>query len=692
MICRFRPENETEIKKGSRSVIELPEESDQQLTATIDEKEYPFSYDKIFKPFSTQDEVYDRVGKRIVEGVIRGYNGAVIAYGQTGSGKTHTILGPGFDGNPLPQGASADPGILPRMLRDLFAGVLANSSSKVEFEVRASYIEIYRELVKDLLAPGSVREMESLKIRSDTARGLHLPQATEVPISTVSEAMTVLQTGSEHRKTAETRSNKRSSRSHSIFLVTVFRREEGFAKVSQLYCVDLAGSERVSKSQLLQRPPDYKGTIAQWEEAKELRLREGQKINQSLLALGAVIFALATKKRGQTSTHVPYRNSKLTRLLQNCIGGNARTSMVICCSTAAYNAQETLQTLRFGQRASQIKNAPKINKHYSIKELKALLAMEQQVSRRLRARLAEAVNENKVLREIREFEDAEGVVENRGTAVSKGGVETSKTDSKDGVVMESGEDAKVAPSDQKGEVARKLFPYCTDSGHKNGEPLDGKARVNVGTVSPATHEEKQHIKSAVVALTPMKQRHARIKRPGIRELVVSFLCPLSKEVMVDPVIAMDGHTYNRRAIEIHMRSHSISPMTGNPMQRLLIPNLNLKAQMKKYYPNAKKRKKLSPFSVISISAMALVFSFLEPRWCCACAMVCREFREVSADGSLWRAHIYRDFGEFNPKLSGAVSSFKAWYKVRAIEEARKRGGRRQRRGRSTGVTMVPQDM
>ena len=283
------------------------------------------------------------------------------------SGKTYSMLGPGFDGSNVSvanEAVLADPGLIPRVMQSLFAkGVEIESENKGSFTFRASYIEIYLEQVKDLLNPNTANENSSLDIRSDKENGLQLPDATEVPLYNLLDVFDLLRRGAKHRKVAATskqwfgspllfllfywdcvscmycecdvnlESNAFSSRSHAIFIVTVSSRQSaGVTKTSQLYLCDLAGSEKVKKT-----------------EVEGLQLTEAAKINRGLLALGNVIsqLCLCSNLPPQKRPHIPYRDSKLTRLLQNCIGGNAHTSLIINCSPSEYNAPETLSTLRF---------------------------------------------------------------------------------------------------------------------------------------------------------------------------------------------------------------------------------------------------------------------------------------------------------------------------------------------------------
>lgn len=244
-------------------------------------------------------------------------------------------------------------GVIPRIVEQVFASILA-SAGNIEYTVRVSYMEIYMERIRDLLAPIN----DNLPIHEEKSRGVYVKGLLEIYVSSVNEVYEVMRRGGMARATAATNMNQESSRSHSIFVITVAQKnlETGSAKSGQLFLVDLAGSEKVGKT----------GASGQ-------TLEEAKKINKSLSALGMVINALTDKK----STHTPYRDSKLTRILQESLGGNSRTTLIVNCSPSSYNAEETVSTLRFGERAKRIENKAKINAELSPTELKVLLKKAQ---------------------------------------------------------------------------------------------------------------------------------------------------------------------------------------------------------------------------------------------------------------------------------------------------------------------------
>ncbi|EEP78127.1 kinesin heavy chain [Uncinocarpus reesii 1704] len=244
-------------------------------------------------------------------------------------------------------------GIIPRIVEQMFTSIMS-SPGNIEYTVRVSYMEIYMERIRDLLLP----QNDNLPVHEEKSRGVYVKGLLEIYVSSIQEVYEVMRRGDAARAVAATNMNQESSRSHSIFVITITQKnvETGSAKSGQLFLVDLAGSEKVGKT----------GASGQ-------TLEEAKKINKSLSALGMVINALTDGK----STHIPYRDSKLTRILQESLGGNSRTTLIINCSPSSYNDAETMSTLRFGVRAKAIKNKAKINAELSPAELKQLLKKAQ---------------------------------------------------------------------------------------------------------------------------------------------------------------------------------------------------------------------------------------------------------------------------------------------------------------------------
>ena len=293
-----------------------------------------------------QQDIFDFSIRPTVDDILNGYNGTVFAYGQTGAGKSYTMMGTNIDDD---EGR----GVIPRIVEQIFASIMT-SPSTIEYTVRVSYMEIYMERIRDLLAP----QNDNLPIHEEKNRGVYVKGLLEIYVSSVQEVYEVMRRGGNARAVAATNMNQESSRSHSIFVINVTQKnvETGSAKSGQLFLVDLAGSEKVGKT----------GASGQ-------TLEEAKKINKSLSALGMVINSLTDGK----SSHIPYRDSKLTRILQESLGGNSRTSLIINCSPSSYNDAETISTLRFGTRAKSIKNKAKVNAELSPTELKMLLKKAQ---------------------------------------------------------------------------------------------------------------------------------------------------------------------------------------------------------------------------------------------------------------------------------------------------------------------------
>eukprot|EP00299_Pterocystis_sp_00344_P019374 c9618_g1_i2.p1 GENE.c9618_g1_i2~~c9618_g1_i2.p1 ORF type:complete len:900 (+),score=304.30 c9618_g1_i2:2-2701(+) len=359
VVCRFRPQNAREIDEGGHLAVEIDPLRGQsgQTLRLVGSEQHAFTFDQVFDWNTTQAQVYEGAAKDIVESVLDGYNGTVFAYGQTGSGKTFTMEGPSID----------DPntkGIIPRMVSHVFE-LMSHASSTIEFTVKVSMIEIYLERIRDLLDSSKT----NLEVHEDKIRGVYVEDATEEYVSSPEDVFMVMKYGASLRATASTKMNEQSSRSHSIFIMEIKQRDikTESVRTGKLFLVDLAGSEKVRKTN-----------------ASGDRLEEAKNINKSLAALGNVINALTD---GNVS-HVPYRDSKLSRILQNSLGGNSKTCLVLAASPSSWNEQETLSTCRFGARAKMIKNRAVVNQEFTAAQLKLLLANAEAEIERLRMQLA----------------------------------------------------------------------------------------------------------------------------------------------------------------------------------------------------------------------------------------------------------------------------------------------------------------
>uniref|UniRef100_A0A8C9T142 Kinesin-like protein n=1 Tax=Scleropages formosus TaxID=113540 RepID=A0A8C9T142_SCLFO len=315
VMCRFRPLNSSEVTRGDKYIPKFQGED----TVVIGGK--PYVFDRVLQSNTTQEQVYNACAQKIVKDVLEGYNGTIFAYGQTSSGKTHTMEGNLHD--------SENMGIIPRIIQDIF-NYIYSMDENLEFHIKVSYFEIYLDKIRDLLDVSKT----NLSVHEDKNRVPYVKGCTERFVCSPEEVMDTIDEGKANRHVAVTNMNEHSSRSHSIFLINVKQENtQTEQKLSgKLYLVDLAGSEKVSKT-------GAEGAV----------LDEAKNINKSLSSLGNVISALA-----EGSTYVPYRDSKMTRILQDSLGGNCRTTIVICCSPSSFNEAESKSTLMFGQRTFKL--------------------------------------------------------------------------------------------------------------------------------------------------------------------------------------------------------------------------------------------------------------------------------------------------------------------------------------------------
>ncbi|XP_007647905.1 chromosome-associated kinesin KIF4A [Cricetulus griseus] len=348
---RCRPLVSKEISEGCQTCLSFVPGEPQVVVGT----DKSFTYDFVFDPSTEQEEVFNTAVAPLIKGIFKGYNATVLAYGQTGSGKTYSMGG----AYTAEQEHESSIGVIPRVIQLLFKEI--NEKSDFEFTLKVSYLEIYNEEILDLLCP-SRDKASQINIREDPKEGIKIVGLTEKTVLVASDTVSCLEQGNNARTVASTAMNSQSSRSHAIFTISIEQRKKNDKNSSfrsKLHLVDLAGSERQKKTK-----------------AEGDRLKEGININRGLLCLGNVISALGDDKKGN---FVPYRDSKLTRLLQDSLGGNSHTLMIACVSPADSNLEETLNTLRYADRARKIKNKPIINIDPQTAELNHLKQQVQQL-------------------------------------------------------------------------------------------------------------------------------------------------------------------------------------------------------------------------------------------------------------------------------------------------------------------------
>ncbi|XP_071371026.1 kinesin-like protein KIFC3, partial [Centroberyx affinis] len=321
VFCRVRPVSQEEQDSAeAKNMLSFDSEDDAVLYLSNKGKIMTFELDKVFPPQATQEEVFQEV-QSLVTSCIDGFNVCIFAYGQTGSGKTYTM-----------EGVAEDPGINQRALRLLFSEV-TEKAPDWDYKITVSMVEIYNETLRNLLGDSPSEKLD-IKMNPDGSGQLYVPGLTEFTVQSPEDINRVFELGHMNRATACTNLNEHSSRSHALLIITVagFNSATGHRTQGKLNLVDLAGSERIAKSG-----------------AEGSRLREAQCINKSLSALGDVIHALRSKH-----AHVPFRNSRLTYLLQDSLSGDSKTLMMVQVSPLLGNMSESVCSLKFAQRVRTI--------------------------------------------------------------------------------------------------------------------------------------------------------------------------------------------------------------------------------------------------------------------------------------------------------------------------------------------------
>eukprot|EP00049_Salpingoeca_infusionum_P018444 m.357284 g.357284 ORF g.357284 m.357284 type:complete len:947 (+) comp17775_c0_seq1:102-2942(+) len=359
---RVRPLNSREIERKSKLVVDMRGQqtvlfkdhvgSDDFQKFTFDHSYW--SFDKKDSHYATQEEVFNDLGGDVLKSAFDGFNACVFAYGQTGAGKSYTMMGYG-----------EEIGLIPRICEALFQRVEAQQGDNTKFSVTASYLEIYNEKVKDLLVtPGAKKSSKALRVREHPKTGPFVDGLSTHDVVDYQQIDDLMELGNQNRTTAATGMNDTSSRSHAVF--TLIFKQMSFIngvpaeKTSKINLVDLAGSERTSSTG-----------------ATGLRLKEGGNINKSLTTLGLCISALAERsnpKKKKKEAFIPYRDSVLTWLLKDSLGGNSKTIMVAAISPADINHPETLSTLHYANRAKNIVNKPIVNEDENVRIIRELRA------------------------------------------------------------------------------------------------------------------------------------------------------------------------------------------------------------------------------------------------------------------------------------------------------------------------------
>ena len=377
-----------ELDRGAECLIEMdphtqstkllvppssdPANSRAQTRKVIEEKSFTFdnsfwSHDTSDEHYAHQENVYNCLGEEFLDHNFEGYHTCIFAYGQTGSGKSYTMMG-----------TAEQPGLIPRTCEDLFQRIESNESANVSYSVRVSYFEVYNEHVRDLFQPRT-DPPHYLKIRESPTEGPYVKDLTEIQVKNYGEILKYMRMGDSSRTTASTKMNDTSSRSHAVFTIMLkqihhdYHTDETTERLARIRLVDLAGSERAKAT-----------------EAIGQRLREGSNINKSLTTLGRVIAALADPRHSRIHNPnrknrdiVPYRDSILTWLLKDSLGGNSKTAMIACIAPSDYD--ETLSTLRYADQAKHIRTKAIVNQdHVSSAEKDAQIAEMQETIRALR--------------------------------------------------------------------------------------------------------------------------------------------------------------------------------------------------------------------------------------------------------------------------------------------------------------------
>uniref|UniRef100_A0A8C7MJS6 Kinesin-like protein n=1 Tax=Oncorhynchus kisutch TaxID=8019 RepID=A0A8C7MJS6_ONCKI len=454
-----------------------------------------YTFDMVFGPAAKQIDVYKSVVCPILDEVISGYNCTVFAYGQTGTGKTFTMEGERSPNEEFTWEEDPLAGIIPRTLHQIFEKLSENGT---EFSVKVSLLEIYNEELFDLLSPcPDVTERLQLFDDPRNKRGVIIKGLEEITVHNKNEIYQILERGSAKRKTASTLMNAYSSRSHSVFSVTIHMKEitiegEELVKIGKLNLVDLAGSENIGRS----------GAV-------DKRAREAGNINQSLLTLGRVITALVEKR-----PHVPYRESKLTRILQDSLGGRTKTSIIATVSPASINLEETLSTLEYANRAKNIMNKPEVNQKLT---KRTLIKEYTEEIERLKRDLAATRDKNGVYLSSENYESMAGMISSQEEHITEYTEKIASVEEELKRVFELFEDSKDKLDQCINDLEEKN--YKLEETHKDLQETKQKLTEEAFIVSElATTEEKLYttadklLTTVDVSTKDVSDLHAKLER------------------------------------------------------------------------------------------------------------------------------------------------------------------------------------
>lgn len=346
VIARFRPLNSLETDLFNRGMGGICVKYNKRDGCTISNTvgfAQSYTFDRVFDANTSQQSLFEEAAKPVIDDILKGYNGTIFTYGQSGSGKTHTMYGSSlYD--------EVQKGIIPRSIEYMFDFINDPKNEGIKFQIKFSMLEIYKEMLYDLLNPEI--SSKDLKIKETKDKQIYVTNLTEEYISNIEEFLLLIDQADQYRVVSETGLNKQSSRSHLLFIIEVLQQlPDGSEKCGKLNLIDLAGSEKVAKT----------GAVGEM-------LEEAKKINLSLSTLGMVISSLSTEK-----DYIPYRDSKLTRILQDSLGGNYKTTLIVACSPHVFNSEESNATLKFALRAKKIKNKVKQNIKKSTEELEKII-------------------------------------------------------------------------------------------------------------------------------------------------------------------------------------------------------------------------------------------------------------------------------------------------------------------------------